>query len=119
MADSKGQNSVNVLSCLRVKEAVPQLICLLKFSYSDLEENDLNSWFNIACEGISAVALDSEENLTVVTNEIKDFIQDNRALKYVNNLVAFIEKLEQKFYTKKSQQYDVEDVLALLAEKSL
>ena len=106
---------------LRMVDAVPYLLDLLEVSY---KPNFIKSHFdffeNNILDALAAIALQSEDNYQSVRKSIEDFIKDKiDKIKNINFLYAFIEKLEQRYYTSKSEKMDIKDVITKLEKSSI
>ena len=101
---------------LRVLEAVPYLIDLLEVSY---QPDFVNSGFEHLeyhiLDTLTTIALQTDENYQSVRKDMEDFIKNNTGkIKNINFLNIFIEKLDQKYYLAKSEEININDVIAKL-----
>ncbi|MEO6833688.1 MAG: hypothetical protein ABI378_13765 [Chitinophagaceae bacterium] len=86
-------------------QALPILIKLLALSkQSAFKQDEFNSLENRLLDTISNIAIQSEENLMVVTSKLKEFIEGNKEqIEHLGFLHFSIERMEERFYQTKSQ----------------
>ncbi len=104
------------LGSLCTLEAVPYLIELLKISYQpDFIKADYDYFGQVILDALAAIALQSDENYQSVRKATEDFVNENIGLiQHINFLNIFIEKLDLKFYTSKSKELNISDVVIKL-----
>jgi predicted NACHT family NTPase len=100
---------------LQNKEAVPYLTELLKESYQPGFKDEYGFFGHYILNTLTAISLQSEDNYRIVRKTIEDFITANKEqLQNVNFLNIFIEKLDQQYYTTKSEKLTIDEVIERL-----
>jgi hypothetical protein len=111
-----GPREPSSLSALRTTESIPLLLDLLELSYhSDFQQHQFYRLDGAVMGALTSVALVSEQNYQVVRDAVSDFIEVRRSAdERVNYLYQFLDNLERMFYTNKSQDVSLQQVLTNL-----
>ncbi len=104
------------------KEAVPQLMKLLFLSkQKEFQVERFNNLESIVINTLYNIGVQSDDNLLIIKEAIKKFIEVNeRVLMNLNFLHFTIIKIEEQLNIQKSQSYSVEDAIKewkILSEK--
>jgi len=104
------------LLSLRVVEAVPYLIDLLKLTYHpDFQRTRFDHLEHHVLDALSAIALRSKENYANVRKAMENFIEAHTSkIENINFLNIFVEKLDQKYYLLKSENISINDAIEKL-----
>lgn len=111
-----GPRESSPLGALRTTESIPLLLELLGLSYrSDFQQHEFYRLDGAVMGALTNVALVSEQNYRDVRNAVSAFIEGRRSAdERVNYLYQFLDNLERMFYTNKSQDVSLQQVLANL-----
>lgn len=111
-----GPRESSPLSALRTTESIPLLLELLELSYhSDFQQHQFYRLDGAVMGALTNIALVSEQNYRDVRDAVSDFIEARRSAdERVNYLYQFLDNLERMFYTNKSQDVSLQQVLSNL-----
>jgi predicted NACHT family NTPase len=87
------------LQPLKIVEAVPYLMEILKLSFQDeFKQDEFNRIDSEIRNALLNIALQSPDNYQHVKGEVGKFISSNQHLKHINFLNVFVEDMESRYY---------------------
>jgi predicted NACHT family NTPase len=112
-----GSRESSPLNALRTAESIPLLLNLLGLSYrNDLQQHEFYRLDGAVLGALTNVALVSEQNYREVRDAVGGFIEGRKSTdERVNYLYQFLDNLERMYYTNKSQDVTLQNVLMNLA----
>jgi hypothetical protein len=112
-----GSRESSPLNALRTAESIPLLLDLLGLSYhSDLQQHEFHRLDGAVLGALTNLALVSEQNYREVRDAVGGFIEGRKSAdERVNYLYQFLDNLERMYYTNKSQDVSLQNVLTNLA----
>jgi len=112
------KQTINVpitLQPLKIVEAVPYLMDLLKLSYQDdFKKDEFHRIDSEIRNALLNIALQSTDNYHYVKGEVEKFISSNQHLEHINFLNVFVEDMESRYYITLQSGRNISDVIRRL-----
>ncbi|MCP4345350.1 MAG: TIR domain-containing protein [Desulfobacterales bacterium] len=114
---SRSQYNTSPLHYLQTLEALPLLIDLLELTYHEdfNQEDNFERLDRLILDTLNRIALQSDHHYAEVKEAVNNFTDQYLSVyNKVNWLHSFLDRLEQKYYTNKSEQLTLEDIIRKL-----
>ena len=107
------RNCFSSLSHIKVPEAIPLLLDLLKLAkHSDFQLDHFNNLESIILESLYNIGVYSEANFILIKEAFEKFTLDNKDnISDLNFLYFAVKRIEEQLYLKISQSYSIDEAI--------